>query len=184
MLISKYGNGSIEQVEEFEKKYGISLDDYYRKFLIKYNGGDTPNTIFKKGKISETVRYLYGLNVEQNIEKNMKYYDWNKEESIPIGIDNFGNYYSIGISVNNNGIIYFCDHEKGFKKSKITDTFQVFIESLHSEIISELARSTVEEREARLIANGKAHNITDGLRNLWRKEYEKYKDMVQEEVIL
>ena len=55
MLIAKYGNGSIEQVEEFEKKYGINLDDCYRKFLIDYNGGETPNTILKKGKVSETV---------------------------------------------------------------------------------------------------------------------------------
>mgnify|MGYP000317392839 FL=1 len=51
-------------------------------------------------------------------------------------------------------------------------------------MISDFAKSTVEEREARLIANGKEHNITDGLRNLWRREYEKYKDIFQEEVIL
>ena len=121
MLISKYGNGSIEQVEEFEKKYEIILNEEYRKFLVKYNGGETPNTLFKQGKKSETVRYLYGINVEQSIEKNMKYYDWKEKESIPIGIDNFGNFYVIGISINNNGIIYFCDHEKGFKKIKITD---------------------------------------------------------------
>jgi hypothetical protein len=36
---------------------------------------------------------------------------------------------------------------------------------------------------SRLIANGKEHNITDGLRNLWRREYEKYKDIFQEEVM-
>ena len=73
MLIAKYGNGSIEQVEEFEKKYGINLDDCYRKFLIDYNGGETPNTILKKGKVSETVRYLYGLNVEQSIRENYEF---------------------------------------------------------------------------------------------------------------
>ena len=184
MLIAKYGNGSIEQVEEFERKYEINLDEYYRKFLIKYNGGETPNTIFKKGKVSETVRYLYGLNVEQSIEKNMIYFDWKKNNSIPIGVDNFGNYFYIGISANNNSIVYFCDHERGFKNIKISDTFQGFVEATHSEMISDFAKSTIEEREARLIANGKERNITDGLRNLWRKEYEKYKDIFQEEVIL
>lgn len=43
---------------------------------------------------------------------------------------------------------------------------------------------TVEEREARLTANGRGGVITDGLREIWKKEYEKYKDMVQEKVIL
>ena len=33
------------------------------------------------------------------------------------------------------------------------------------------------------ISNGKEDNITDGLRNLCRKEYEKYKDIFQEEVM-
>ena len=43
---------------------------------------------------------------------------------------------------------------------------------------------TPEEREKDLIARGRAHVITDGLREIWKKEYEKYKDMVQEKVIL
>ena len=50
--------------------------------------------------------------------------------------------------------------------------------------INPLARETPEEREADLIARGRAHVITDGLREIWKKEYEKYKDMVQEKVIL
>ena len=44
MLISKYGNGSTELVNEFESRLGIELDEEYRSFLVKYNGGDTPNT--------------------------------------------------------------------------------------------------------------------------------------------
>ena len=44
LLISKYGNGSEELVNGLERKLGIKLDEEYRKFLVKYNGGDTPNT--------------------------------------------------------------------------------------------------------------------------------------------
>ena len=44
MLISKYGNGSKELVSEFESRLGIELDEEYKSFLVKYNGGDTPNT--------------------------------------------------------------------------------------------------------------------------------------------
>ncbi len=44
MLISKYGNGTLKLVESFENKYSIELDEQYHRFLIKYNGGDTPKT--------------------------------------------------------------------------------------------------------------------------------------------
>ena len=55
MLISKYGNGTVSQVEELEMKLGIKLDEKYKAFLIKYNGGDTPNTNWN-GKCKSDVR--------------------------------------------------------------------------------------------------------------------------------
>lgn len=184
MLISKYGNGTVSQVEELEKKLGIKLDEKYKAFLIKYNGGDTPNTSFKNGRNSETVRYLYGLNAEENIEKKLEYFDWKEMKCLPIGEDDFGNYYAIGVSEKNNGIIYFCDHEKGFRKNKISSSFTDFLKKCKSGEINERAKRTVEEREKEMIANGRGHIITDGLRAVWQQEYEKYKDMVQEEVVL
>jgi len=184
MLIAKYGNGTLGQVKEFEKKYNISFDEKYRDFLIKYNGGDTPNTIIKQGRKSETVRYLYGLNTEETIERNLEYFDWKEKKCIPIGEDNFGNYYTIGVSEENNGIIYFCDHEKGFAKRKIADSFKEFINKCKSELIDDFARSSPEEIEKIMIGKGRGHIITNNLRDTWRKQYEKYKDMLQEEVIL
>lgn len=35
-----------------------------------------------------------------------------------------------------------------------------------------------------MIARRRESIITDGLRDMWRQQYEKYKDMIQEEVIL
>ena len=78
MLISEYGNGMTSQIEEFENKYGIKFDDEYRLFLVKYNGGDTPNTSFKSGKHSETVRCLFGINSKRNIEDNNEHFDLKK----------------------------------------------------------------------------------------------------------
>ena len=184
LLISKYGNGTLLKVEEFEKKLGIRFDDKYRLFLMKYNGGDTPNTIFGKGKKSETVRYLYGLNTVENIEKKLEYFDWKGKKCLPIGEDNFGNYYAIGVSEENNGIIYFCDHERGFYKTKLTNTFVDFIKKCQSDKINERAKRTIEEREQEMIKNGYSHLINDYLKNTWQQEYETYKDMVQEEVVL
>ena len=63
-------------------------------------------------------------------------------------------------------------------------SFKVFLSKCKSEDIDPGARETPEEREKDLIAKGRAHVITDSLREIWKKEYEKYKDMVQEKVIL
>lgn len=69
MLISKYGNGTIEQVEKFEEKYEIEFDSVYYKFLVKYNGGDTPDTKIKKNKFFLDVRLFYGIGTKENLEK-------------------------------------------------------------------------------------------------------------------
>ena len=71
MLISKYGSGSEELVREFEFKYGLELDEEYRKFLVKYNGGDTPNTCVKSEDISSDIRCLFGLCTKESIEDAM-----------------------------------------------------------------------------------------------------------------
>ena len=39
-------------------------------------------------------------------------------------------------------------------------------------------------REQILIRNGKGANISDGLREMWKAEYEKYNNLCQEEVVL
>ena len=182
MLISKYGNGTEQQVEDFEKKYGINFNNDYRTFLIRYNGGDTPNTSFKNVKSSETVRLLFGINAKNNIEDS-NYLDFKENGSLPIGMDNFGNYYAIGISENNNGFIFFCDHETGFSNVKIAESFKEFVKKCKSRMIDDFAKKTPEEIEKIMIEKGRGNIITDTLRETWRKQYEKYKDMFQEEVV-
>ena len=184
MLISKYGNGSAELVGEFESRYGIELDEEYRSFLIKYNGGDTPNTHVGIRGCSTDLRYLFGINTEEGIEHYLKIPVWEKKQYLPIGTDHFGNYFAIGLSGDNKGKIYFCDHERGFAARQIADSFKLFLSKCKSGEINPHARATPEEREAAMIAKGRASFITDGLREMWKQEYEKYKDMVQEQVIL
>lgn len=184
MLISKYGNGSEELVREFEGKYGIVLDEDYCKFLVKYNGGDTPNTHVGIRGCSTDLRYLYGINTEESIEDHLQLPVCENMQYLPIGTDSFGNYFVIGLTDDNKGGIYFCDHERGFAVKQIADSFKLFLSKCKSEEIRPRAKETPEEREADLIARGRAHVITDGLREIWKKEYEKYKDMVQEKVIL
>ena len=76
LLISKYGNGSEEFVNGLERKLGIELDEEYRKFLIKYNGGDTPNTEVKTKGFSSDLRYIFGINAKKNIEDYLQIPVW------------------------------------------------------------------------------------------------------------
>ena len=184
MLIAKYGKGKEKLIQKFEDKYGIKFHSEYRNFLIKYNGGETPKTTFKKGKRQEDVRYLFGLNTEESIEKQLEYFDHKEKGCIPIGEDVFGNYFTIGITDENSGLIYFCDHERGYRKTEIAKSFNDFISKCKSKEINERVKRTVEEREQEMIKNGFADLINEHLKSTWQQEYEKYKDMVQEEVIL
>ncbi len=184
MLISKYGKGSEKLVKNFEEKFNVKFESEYREFLIKYNGGETPDTSFKNGKRTESIRCLYGINSHQNIEQKLEYFEWQEKQCMPIGEDDFGNFYAIGISEENNGIIYFCDHEKGFSKTKISVSFAEFIKKCKSKEIDEFAKKTPEEIEKIMIEKGRKNIITDALRAMWKDQYEKYKDMVQEEVVL
>ena len=57
MLISKFNNHNIEdQIICMEKEYSIVIPVQYKVFLHKYNGGYTPKTKFRVGKISSDVR--------------------------------------------------------------------------------------------------------------------------------
>ena len=184
LLISKYGNGSEQIINEFERKFVIELDEEYRKFLAKYNGGDTPNTEVKTKGFSSDLRYLFGINAEKNIEDYLPMPMWENSKCVPIGEDSYGNYYAISTEGIEKGNIFFCNHEKGFNGFKISDSFNQFLRICKSSEINPRARRTPEEREADLTARGKAGNITDGLRKMWKQEYEKYKDMVQEKICL
>ena len=182
MLISKYGNGSSKLVEEFENKNGIELDDQYRCFLINYNGGDTPKTTVRINGVSSDLRYLFGINAKKDIENYMQISMLKNKHCIPIGEDSYGDYYAIGINDDNKGAVYFSDHEKGFELIRIADSFSEFLAICKSNQINSRSQRSPEEREAELIAKGKSDNITEGLREIWKREYEKYKDFIQEEV--
>ena len=71
MLISKQNPLNTDYLlYDFEKQFHFELPNRYKLFLIKYNGGDTPETKFKSGKVSSDVRFFYGLgDVEYDLMK-------------------------------------------------------------------------------------------------------------------
>ncbi len=182
MLISK-NKVNLSAVDDYIKRKGYKLPDDFNQFLRKYNGGNTPNTTLKTSSVSTDVRLFYGVDNDMPNSLN-KVQVIDKEGSIylPIAEDSFGNVFVLDITQNTG--VYFVDHEKGRKLEFVTESFDSFVKLCKSEPIKENSKKTPQEREAILIRKGKENNITEDLRKLWQEEYNKYKGMIQEEVVL
>lgn len=185
MLISRFGaEGSAARVTEMEARYGVMLPSEYRAFLCKYNGGFTPKTRFKIGGAASDLRGFFGSgNAKMNFE-NVHMDGWLAGKLFPIACDSFGNYVAISLREETYGKIYFYDHETENKISLLCDSFATFLRHCRSDLISDAARRSVEEREAVLTAAGKGDRITDALRRMWQVEVEKYAHLTQERVVL
>jgi len=185
MLISRFPNNNAEaRIVELENKFNISLPEQYRNFLCKYNGGYTPNTDYKAGRASTPVRAFYGFGeVDYSIDK-IDLQEWIENRVFPIACDMFGNEFVISVDEADYGSVYFSDHEKGYKKSLVGTDLKEFIAKCKSKEINPLARRSIAEREADLIAKGRGHVITDTLRQAWQDEIDKYSNMVQEKVVI
>lgn len=185
MLISKFVCDDVEnKLANMEKQYGIILPMQYKDFLYKYNGGYTPKTKFKAGKVSSDLRGFWGIGEVKLSLNAIELTKWLGENVFPIACDSFGNTIVIGLIDADEGKIFFCNHEQGEKKEYIAANFKDFIKCCKSEKISEASRRSIKEREAALIAKGRGHIITDDLRQMWQAEIDKYQSMVQEEVIV
>jgi len=185
MLISKFDNENVsERISYYEDKFSITLPEQYKRFLLKYNGGYTPETKFKSGKLSSDVRGYYGLGDVKLSVDALSLGEWIEHSLFPIAYDSFGNYITIGISNDSYGKVFFQDHELGGRTDLICDEFNTFIEKCKSDYIDERFKLSIEEREADLIARGKGANISEGLRKMWQAEIDKYADFQQEEVII
>lgn len=186
MLISKYRTEDIDMektVSEFEEKHHLNLPDSYRGFLIRYNGGDTPETKFKSGKVSSDVRYFYGIgNVAYSTQKIVDLNDLVSKQILPIARDSFGNYIALCLSADSFGSVVFCDHEKGYKVTEIASSFNEFVAICKSKKIKPVR--TIEERERDLIANGFGDMLDDELRRCWQEEIDLYGNIHQEKVVL
>jgi hypothetical protein len=185
MLISKFNIKDIEtKIAFFEKSNNIKLPDQYKTFLCKYNGGYTPKTKFKVGKISSDIRVFYGIYCSEYGFDEVDIPEWVEKELLPIATDYNGNYIVIGLGNNNNGKIYFSDHELGYKIYQIGENLKDFLKFCKSEKIGNEFIQPINEREEMLIARGNGHLITDALRKAWQAEIDKFSKIFQEEVIL
>lgn len=185
MLISKFLNCGVEEkLIDIEKQYKIILPAPYKDFLNKYNGGYTPKTKFRVGKISLDLQGFFGIgDVKLSLDR-IKLEEWLEKNVFPIACDSFGNHIVIGLGNDDEGKIFFCDHEKGNKAECIAESLKDFFACCKSEKVSDASRRSIKEREEAMIARGRGNMITDELRQMWQAEIDKYGSMMQEEVFV
>lgn len=167
-------------IEIYEGRNELKLPDQYKTFLIKYNGGETPNTSFDTGDEASDLKGFYGLGDNKYSLDKVALKASEGENYLPIALDSFGNDILINIKM---GSIYFHNHENG-KMIKITEDFGDFINICKSEPVKKSAVKSIEEREKDLIKKGRGSVITDALREMWRQEIKKYSTLELEEVVL
>jgi len=110
---NRFGKLDLQTLNDFVKKYSLTLPDDYKKFLLEHNGGaPVPST----NKIPETfVQWIYGIQDEENwasLEWNIEIYDERMpSNTLPIASDPGGNQFLLSLRPDTYGEIWFWDHE-------------------------------------------------------------------------
>lgn len=162
------------EVSDFEQKYDLQLPDSYKKFLLKYNGGNTPKSTFKINGVSSDIRAFYGFKnatKEYNFSYlvEMNYFEELLENHyLPIATDSFGNQIVITIS------------EKS-EYEYLTKTLEEFFDNVKSK---KFVIRSIEERINGMKESGSDIEVDDELLGLWQNEIDKYLDGKQEKVLL
>ena len=141
-----------EDVLEFGNYLGVKLPEDYVEFIVNANGETPePDMLYDfYDEVSEqentsVIRRFFSFFPNVECEKNNIKFIYNvmrREKTIPVDMipiadDPTGNVICISLSSNDYGAVYFLNHEfedsdTGYlMKSKITDSFKVFIEKLY-----------------------------------------------------
>ena len=188
MLISHFRNeDNMNSLLKFEERYSIILPDDYKRFIIKYNGGYTPETYVSKCK--SNINVLFGLNIKEEYDLNTILenkglaYEMLKQGLLVIGENEWGDYFSIVIDRKSNdyGKIIFKYHDKK-KIVNVADSFFEFTKACKSKRLKK--PWTIEERWERVRKAGNEDKINDYILKTWRDEIDFYESIKQEELIL
>lgn len=183
MLISKFNTKEDKiDVSKLEERINRKLPESYAKFLIKYNGGDTPNTNWN-GKCKSDVRFFYGIGVEENgndILESLKYeivQNLLEKSFLPIAENCSGDFFCINLE---DAKIYFSYHDKN-RITLIAESFGEFISKIKSKKIGHIR--TIEERKQGLFENFGEEPTDEDLKG-WQAEIDRVSKYHQEEVVL
>lgn len=181
MMISGFGTADIEALAAaFEKRHNLHLPDQYRRFLLKYNGGETPNTDFSIGEVSSDLRALYGLgsaDPHYRFDKlGQRLSGFLKEGMLPIGENAWGDLIVLKLSGEGAGGVNFLYHDRPRAFLRLTEDFAAFAAQCGSRPLGHIR--SVEERAAALRSRGKT--VTPELTAMWEREITHLRSLRQE----
>ncbi len=139
----------IENIEDFENKYGILLPDDYKQFLLSKNGGKTEQRRFKtndttkKGVITSSVSMFFPLSIENeiNLEEKLRSYNLMQvvpSNFLPIGIDPAGSLICLSIDGKERGSVYHCDMDYFEEDNELREEYIRLISKSFSEFVDNL----------------------------------------------
>ena len=187
MLISKSEYQITEpDLSSYEAEHHVAFPEEYRSFLIKYNGGETPETNFKAVGVSSDLRSLYGfIKTECGLELQPNVFwldEYLKDRMFPIGDNCFGDNLFVCIQGQGAGAIFFRYHDRPKRYIKVADTFKEFVPKCKSKKLKPCR--TIEERIAGRKAAGIFEPVPDIALRTWQEEIDRYQRTHQEKVEL
>lgn len=111
---NKFGELNIDSIELFELRFGVSLPEDYKQFLLSTNGGRPVDNIHPK--VQTDVHWFLGLNKEplwSSLYFNIEIYASRLPPgTIPIAGDSGGNLFVMRLDGEADGTIGFWSHEQ------------------------------------------------------------------------
>lgn len=187
MLISKSECSVTESdILSYSKKHSIVFPQEYKDFMLKYNGGETPETAFNLSGVASDISSLYELRHGENglelYNIEFKVSDFLKDKMFPIGENVFGDNIFICVMGSEVGKIFFRYHDMPKKYIKVADTFKIFVQKCKSKKVKPCR--TIEERIKGRIEAGITIEVLPIEIQEWTEEIERFKRIHQEEVEL
>lgn len=145
VISTKFPPATPEEIQKAEQSMGIEIPEEYRQFLLKYNGGRPKPDVFPihnnpvgdKGIMSN----FFSVN-ESDYDSLQKIWKIFKDRIpsgyLPIAHDVGGNLLCMKLSGDDNGSIYFWDHEMELEYENPNDIPMYFVASSLNELLNRL----------------------------------------------
>ena len=172
MLISKSGYPVTEAgLSHYEAAHGFTFPQEYRAFLLKYNGGETPETDFRLSGVSSDLVSFYELrDGGDGLEDGM----------FPIAENVFGDYVFLCVDGRERGKIFFRYHDRPKRYIKLADDLRTFVQKCKSKKLGRCY--TIDDRLAMRKRAGNFDPPSAITLSEWQKEIDHYNRIHQEPV--
>jgi cell wall assembly regulator SMI1 len=129
---------TLEEVEEFETSFNITLPQAYKEHLLKHNGGYPEKALLNASDFDTSIASFYSLKYGNNtLEDTIN--TWQIIENVlpkhllPFADDPGGNAFCISLANEDYGKIYIWYHDVGGRQVYLVDSFEQFMQALKEE---------------------------------------------------